>query len=600
MTRDELIEKLKGHEWRDIEFKAASFAVPKDVYETVSAFANTEGGHIVFGVKKKEGGYEIIGVIPASLDDVQNGFLTGVRDRNKLSVIVPVQESKIDDPAGTVLVFYIPEAPRRNKPVHLNHELRESFVRRGGTDQHCTEEEILRFVRDAADKPFDSLPIEEIPADAFFDEEVVRWYRTEHNTRHPGRHEALSDIQFLNEWGFVIEKQGQFFPTRAGVLVFGKAKYLRQALPRPVVDYQRLDFDAAEWTPERRWSDRVVVEENLIRAWWQLVERYMKLAERPFSLDVATLRRDDEPPDYISFRETAINLLMHQDYGDFHRLATLYIFRDQTTFSNPGDNFYSEEQLLDAGAKDVRNPGIVNAFRRIGLSDQAGTGFRAIFKNWHRLGNVPPIITNDKAQKSFTVALSRKPLISEKQRVLQTTLGVHLSEPEAEVFAYACLMPRINVTDVRALTAMPHAEAKALLQRLAVQVLLKPVDPEASIFELQDQFRRESPDLSTGQVTAKPADLPSGQVTPLTELDAKQWAIVALCDVPRSMKELLEGVGLSSRDFFVTKYLQPLLDAGLVAMTNPKSPNAPNQRYGLTKSGADLQAWRIKEGKKAK
>ena len=52
MTRDELITFLKKHEWRDVEFKEAQREVPKDAYESVSAFANTEGGHLVFGVRK--------------------------------------------------------------------------------------------------------------------------------------------------------------------------------------------------------------------------------------------------------------------------------------------------------------------------------------------------------------------------------------------------------------------------------------------------------------------------------------------------------------------------------------------------------------------
>ena len=51
MTQDELIELLNAHEWRDVEFKEAQRAVPRNAYETVSAFANTEGGHLVFGVK---------------------------------------------------------------------------------------------------------------------------------------------------------------------------------------------------------------------------------------------------------------------------------------------------------------------------------------------------------------------------------------------------------------------------------------------------------------------------------------------------------------------------------------------------------------------
>jgi len=596
MTRDELIEKLKGYEWRDIEFKEASFAVPKDIYATVSAFANTEGGHLVFGVKKQDGGYEIIGVI--DVDNVQNAFLSTIRAGNKLSAFVPVQEGKMDDPKGTVLIFFIPEAARKDKPVHLNGNLRESFIRRGGSDQHCTDEEIRRFVRDATDKPYDSEPVEDIPADGCFDDEIINWYRKEFNRREPGRHEPLKNLEFLNEWGFVVEKQGRLMPTRAGVLFFGKAKYVRQIIPRPIVDYQRIDFRVEDWTPEQRWSDRVTVEENLVRTWWQLVERYMKLAERPFSLDATTMRRNDEPPDYISFREAVINLLMHQDYGDHNRMARIQLFRDRSSFWNPGDAFYTEDQLLDTGAKNVRNPSVVSAFRRIGLSDQAGTGIRAIFKNWHRLGYIPPEINNDRAEKTFEMVLKKEPLISEKQKTFQTTLGIHLSEAEAEAFAYAYKKNRLTVTDVRALTGGTAAEAKAILDRLVVQVLLRPVDLEAGLFEIQDHLRDQKADLSTGQVEPKTTDLSTGQVKPLRDLLDKHWDILVLCDIPRSLKELMDATGMGSRDYFVSRYLKPLLDSRLIQLTNPESPRAPNQKYVLTKSGVDLNAWHLERLKK--
>jgi predicted HTH transcriptional regulator len=90
MTQDELIELLNAHEWRNIEFKEAQRDVPRNAYETVSAFANTEGGHLVFGVRKNGQDFEIVGVL--DVDKVQSDFLTTLRQRDKLSVIVNVRE----------------------------------------------------------------------------------------------------------------------------------------------------------------------------------------------------------------------------------------------------------------------------------------------------------------------------------------------------------------------------------------------------------------------------------------------------------------------------------------------------------------------------
>ena len=244
----------------------------------------------------------------------------------------------------------------------------------------------------------------DLDAENFFDPDSLRWYRRVFEDRNPGRRQTLSDMEFLREWGFVTEHGGRLAPTRAAVLVLGRGRYVRQTLSRPVVDCQFIDAEFDSWSPDRRWSDRVVVEENLVLAWLTLSERYMRRAERPFRIDMTTLRRDDDPPDYISFREAAINLLLHQDYGDHGRKASIRFFRDRTLFWNPGDAFVSANELLEPGEKETRNPDIVAAFRRLGLSEQAGTGIRAIFRNWQELGHVPPVIDNDKTRRPLRCA----------------------------------------------------------------------------------------------------------------------------------------------------------------------------------------------------
>ena len=69
MTKDELIARLGKYEWNDIECKEAQSGVPRDAYKTVSAFSNTNGGYLVFGVKDSKGKLNIVGVI--EVDQVQ-------------------------------------------------------------------------------------------------------------------------------------------------------------------------------------------------------------------------------------------------------------------------------------------------------------------------------------------------------------------------------------------------------------------------------------------------------------------------------------------------------------------------------------------------
>ncbi|MDR1743990.1 MAG: ATP-binding protein [Dysgonamonadaceae bacterium] len=46
MTKKQLLEHLQDIEWDNFEVKAARTDIPKDVWETVSAFSNTSGGSL--------------------------------------------------------------------------------------------------------------------------------------------------------------------------------------------------------------------------------------------------------------------------------------------------------------------------------------------------------------------------------------------------------------------------------------------------------------------------------------------------------------------------------------------------------------------------
>ncbi|MEW6742180.1 MAG: RNA-binding domain-containing protein [Planctomycetota bacterium] len=607
MTKEELIERLKRYEWADAEFKEARSAAPKSAYETVSAFANTAGGWLVLGVQDTKGQLEIVGVL--DVDKVQNEFLSTLRSGQKLNRVINAREQTVGHDEKTLLVFYIPESARGEKPVYLDGDIRRTFVRRGGCDERCTLAEIERFLRDASEHRYDGDLTEELDAEEFFDPDTVRWYRRVFNERNPGKHETLADLEFLNEWGFVVEHGDRLIPSRAGVLLFGRPRYLRQILPRPVVDCQFIDSDFAQWSPDKRWCDRIVVEENLFQAWLALSDRYRAHAEHPFGIDAATLRRADDPPDYISFREAAINLLIHQDYGDHGRKASIRFFRDRTVFWNPGDAFATTDELLDPTEKEVRNPAIVAAFRRIGLREQAGTGVRAIFRSWQRLGHVPPVIENDKSKTTFELRLLREELFTEEQQLFQAQLGVRLEEKQARLFALACREGGVSLTDAKAVTGLNGPDARKVLESLVVQTLLRPLE-EGMLYELAehlqtrfsawerqeatgDQVGGTSGDLVTDQVKRPEADLVTDQVT--RALTERQWLIVKACDVPRSLAELMDYAGVTHRTFFRRKHLQPLLDAGILRMTNPENPQAANQRYVLTDAGVDLKARRSRE-----
>ena len=89
MRISELQKLLKAGEWNDVEFKEGRTAVPKSAFETVSAFANTHGGTLVFGISQHGEEFSVSGVeVPEKL---QNDFLSV--KKSWLSTVRPCSSS---------------------------------------------------------------------------------------------------------------------------------------------------------------------------------------------------------------------------------------------------------------------------------------------------------------------------------------------------------------------------------------------------------------------------------------------------------------------------------------------------------------------------
>lgn len=86
MTKQQLIEKLNDLEWEDFEVKAAKGEVPKSSWETVSAFANTAGGWLVFGVKQNKQEFIIEGM--TNPEKIEQDFLGTLRGEQKFNVSI--------------------------------------------------------------------------------------------------------------------------------------------------------------------------------------------------------------------------------------------------------------------------------------------------------------------------------------------------------------------------------------------------------------------------------------------------------------------------------------------------------------------------------
>ena len=143
MTRAELIAKLKDIEWEDFEVKEAAAELPKNIWETVSAFSNASGGWIVLGVKQVSKKFEIIGI--KNGEKIESDFFNVVNGKQKLNHQISVSAKKYNIDGKLIIAFHVPSS--LVKPIYIN-SLKNTFLRSGSGDRRASEIEINAMFRD--------------------------------------------------------------------------------------------------------------------------------------------------------------------------------------------------------------------------------------------------------------------------------------------------------------------------------------------------------------------------------------------------------------------------------------------------------------------
>ena len=564
-----------------------------------------------------------------------------------------------DNHVGLPQAAYPSRTDLKDKPIHLKVKghIGSAYIRRGGEDESCTESELRAFIRDASDTSYDRSLERVIDAEKFFNPQTLKWYRNRLDKGHTDKYAHLDDLEFLLEMGLLIEEGEKLVPTKAAVLLFGKDRFVRQVLSRPVVDYQRIDYTEDNWNADTRWHDRLVIESNLFEAWRMITDKYSLIVDIPFSLDVATLQRKDDSLEFRSFREAAMNLLIHQDYSDFSRKATIKIFKDKTVFWNPGSAYLSVDELLESRQCETRNPLIVRVFRQIGLCEEAGTGIRTIMEDCRKLGLIPAQIVNDRTRFSFSIAILKTQIISESVRDLLSKMKLQLDVDETALFSYLVSNDSLSLPMAKAITGRSGEMTSGILAKLEdIQVLKFTGYKQAWSLseEMVQKITEYGAELETGQADVQEtmqatmqadqatmqahfssediaqqgdklesvsendqADMQETmqatmQVTMQATMQAQedkkqkiarlingltqiQIGIIRTCTAPTSTKEIVQSQKLVNRNHIRMRHIKPLLEQGILLMEYPDKTSHPKQRYYLSELGKEvLQALQLR------
>lgn len=144
------------HQYREngrIEAKEALGGLPESLWETYSAFANTEGGVILLGVEElPDKSLHALDLLdPQWLIDDLRSIL---RDPSQVSVdLLTDDDIQIHQVDGKhIIAITVPEAPPHHKPVFLAQDpYRHTYRRNGEGDCRCSREEVEKMMRDKED-----------------------------------------------------------------------------------------------------------------------------------------------------------------------------------------------------------------------------------------------------------------------------------------------------------------------------------------------------------------------------------------------------------------------------------------------------------------
>ena len=130
-----------------LEAKRAVGGLPQSLWETYSAFANTQGGVILLGVEE----YRDKSLHAVDLPDVSGilqDFWDIINDPDKVSANIlrdcDVREKILE--GKHIIVINVPRAPLGDLPVYLGGSPQNgTFWRSGEGDFRCSPEEILKM-----------------------------------------------------------------------------------------------------------------------------------------------------------------------------------------------------------------------------------------------------------------------------------------------------------------------------------------------------------------------------------------------------------------------------------------------------------------------
>ena len=381
------IEEIIKGESKNTEFKEMPPENTNKYTKTVVAYANSQGGRLIFGVVDKT--REVVGIDGAILFQTMDGIANAISDSCEPQIVPEIEPYTIE--GKTVIVVTVSPEPQR--PYYLKSKNKEKgiYIRVGGTTRLAhpvkikeLEMEGMRISWDelscigykVTDEAIDTLckDIEhyreeaELPKRKVNLEQLIKW-------------KLLKNSEELTASNAFVLLTSDYFPfSKTQCAVF-------KGTSRSVF------LDKREYTgPLYKQIDEAL----------NFVLRNIRLGAEVKGL----LRRESYELPVEAIREMIVNAHCHRNMTD-ESCVQVAIYDDRLEVTSPGGlyNGLTFEDMMHGHSK-LRNRVIANVFCQMGLVESWGTGIKKIIDSAHEYGIVEPEFIE--MPETFRVNLYRK------------------------------------------------------------------------------------------------------------------------------------------------------------------------------------------------
>jgi len=369
MTNNELEILIRKWEDSKTEFKR-ELGNTDELPPIITAFANTEGGKLIFGVDEKS--REVCGL--ADADKLMNQI--DQASRQNVDPPILLTQEKVEYSGKIVLVVTIPKGPDR--PYQTNKGV--YYLKAASERRKATRDELMRIYQSAGQIFSDEFPVPGTN-EGDINEEFFKDYLKTHRITYPVQREdnirLLKNLKIINDDGVL---------TTYGLLCFGKEPQSKIPFAKIImVKYRGEDRDpdpVDRKIPEGKISDQKSGAELFF--------------ETHIPAPIKTSGFEPEGRGVIPFeilKEAITNALVHRDYSIPSEIR-IFLFSNRIEIRNPGRllNTITVENIKLGAGHVLRNPGIYNFAAKMGYVTGIGDGVRRIFELAEKANLTEPLI----------------------------------------------------------------------------------------------------------------------------------------------------------------------------------------------------------------